>query len=489
MFGITRAPDFDHPGLIWFNVATPLSLGDLRGRLVILDFWTFCCVNCLHTLPTLRRIEAAHPSEVVVIGVHSPKFAHECAPDALASAILHYDIRHPVIHDPHTVLWEEYCVRAWPSLVFISPDGMVIGQMAGEPNPDLLMRGIGAMLEQFWGEGHLSPAPLLDAPAAVTAAPGALRFPGKIKPCPNAHGGKLWAIADSGHHQIVLVDDAGMEVKRWGSGEAGFRDGGADASFNGPEGLACDHVALYVADTRNHAIRRIDRVTGEVSTLAGVGLRGDILPPGKRVAAGMALASPWDLEVRAGQLYFANAGSHQIGRIDLARGRLQVLAGTGEEGIVDGPGPQALLAQPSGLALAPQGDALYFTDAETSSVRRLSLTDAGRVTTLIGTGLFDYGDADGPCEQASLQHPMGLAALDGRLVVADSYNGALRVIDLAQGIVSTLSPAGTDPPGLAWSEPAGIAADGPDRLLLSDTNNHRIVEIRLDHGSSRTWMG
>lgn len=488
MFGITHAPDFDQAGLVWFNVAAPLSLTDLRGRLVILDFWTFCCVNCLHTLPTLRRIEENHPAEVVVIGIHSPKFAHECGTEALASAILRYDIRHPVIQDPHTALWDEYCIRAWPSLVFISPDGMVIGQMAGEPDPDLLMHGIAAMLERFWDAGTLTPQPLPRACLPTPQTAGTLRFPGKIKGCPTIDGGKLWAIADSGHHQIVLVDDGGTEVKRWGTGQPGFADGGVEACFNGPEGLACDGTAIYVADTRNHAVRRIDRISDEVTTLAGVGLRGGILPPGPSAAGQAALASPWDLEVHGGHLYFANAGSHQIGRLDLAAGLIEVLAGGGGEDIVDGPGTDAQLAQPSGLALCPLGTGLYFTDAETSSVRRLSLNGDHRVSTVVGTGLFAYGSDDGPCDRASLQHPLGLTAEGGRLVIADSYNSAVRVVDLAQGSVSSLTPACADPLCRPWSEPAGIIADGSDRLLLSDTNNHRIVEIRLDLGISRTWM-
>ena len=127
MIGVVRAPDFDQPGLAWFNVAAPLSLAALRGKLVILDFWTFCCINCLHILPSLRRVEEAFPDEVVVIGVHSPKFAAEREAANVAAAIARYGIAHPVIHDPDFRLWREYAVRAWPTLIFVSPDGRVIG--------------------------------------------------------------------------------------------------------------------------------------------------------------------------------------------------------------------------------------------------------------------------------------------------------------------------------------------------------------------------
>lgn len=487
MFGISHAPDFDHPGLIWFNTTAPISLADLRGRLVILDFWTFCCVNCLHTLPTLNLIEASFGQEVVVIGVHSPKFSHECKAESVASAILRYDVRHPVVHDPQTILWDQYCVRAWPSLVFISPDGMVIGQLTGEPNPDMVLNGIASMLEQFRHEGQLCPTPLTQALFRSVPSHGALRFPGKIKPCPLKDGTKAWAIADSGHHQIVLVDDHGLELRRWGNGQASFLDGGAAGGFNGPEGLICDQDSIYVADTRNHAIRRIDLTSNLIWTLAGDGRRGGALSSEPALPE-TSLASPWDLALWKGSLYFANAGSHQIGRLDLADHIIHLVAGSGDEDIVDGAGDQAILAQPSALSLCLKDECLYLADAETSSVRRLSLDGSAQISTIIGSGLFEYGAEDGPCGQASFQHPLGLTVEGDRLMVADSYNSKVRVVDLVQSSVSSLTLECEDRVWLPWSEPAGIIADGPNRLLLCDTNNHRIMEIRLESKTSRTWM-
>lgn len=480
MFGIARAPDFDRAGLTWFNVDTPLRLSDLAGRIVILDFWTFCCINCFHVLPTLRRIEEAFPTEVAVIGVHSPKFDHEQDPQAVQAAIARYDIRHPVVHDPYRTLWQEYCVRAWPTLVFVSPDGHVIGELPGEPHPDMLLQGVGDMVAQFWARGEMRPTTL---PLAVPAAGGgSLRFPGKIKRC----GPGLWAIADTGHHQIVVADDAGREVARYGSGMAGFTDGpGAEATFNGPEGLVCDDSAIWVADTRNHAIRRIDRAGGQVETVAGIGCRGGVLRH-PEPATGAALASPWDLALVDGVLYFANAGSHQLGALDPERGMVRAVAGNGSENIVDGPADHAELAQPSGLE--PDGaGGLYFADSETSALRRLVPGAAPRVETVVGVGLFDFGHANGPLARARLQHPLGLAVAGQRVYVADSYNGGIRVVDLAAGAVSDLEVACADPLCFPSGEPAGIAIDG-GRLLVSDTNNHRIVEIRLDQGISRTWM-
>ncbi|MBC7952427.1 MAG: redoxin domain-containing protein [Rhodospirillaceae bacterium] len=485
MFGITRAPDFDRPGLTWFNVEQPLTLADLKGRLVVLDFWTFCCINCFHVVPTLKKLEEAFPAELAVIGVHSPKFDHEQDAAFVAHAIARYGITHAVVHDPHMHLWEDYCIRAWPTLVFISPDGYVIGEMAGEPHPDLLLQGIGDMAKQFFARGELKPGPLKLNPLIDLG--GALRFPGKIKPCPSVDGTKMWALADTGHNQIVVLEDDGTEIVRYGSGAALLRDGGIEAAFNAPEGLACDETSIYVADTRNHAIRRIDRASGQVETLAGMGCRGVILrqpEPG----SGVALSSPWDLEVQGGVLYFANAGSHQIGAVDLTTGMVRPVAGTGGENIQDGDGDNALLAQPSGLSLGDHGRTLYFADSETSAVRRLCL-QSGKVDTLVGSGLFEFGHANGPVAEALLQHPLGVAAVDGRVYVADSYNSSVRFIDLASETVADLAALNcVDRICRPTAEPAGIAADGPLRLLISDTNNHRIMEYLLDEGISRTWF-
>jgi thiol-disulfide isomerase/thioredoxin/DNA-binding beta-propeller fold protein YncE len=489
MFGIVRAPEFGRPGLTWFNVPEPLSLAAVAGRVTVLDFWTFCCINCVHVMPALRLLEEAFPREVTVIGVHSPKFRHERNADQLRHAIARYDIRHPVVHDPGMVLWREYGVRAWPTLVFLSPDGRVIGQVAGEPDPDRLLQGIGAMVEQFWERGQLRPDPM---PLAIPDDPGgALRFPGKIKPCPPGPGepDAAWAVADTGHHQIVLIGADGTELARYGCGQPGFVDGvGAAAAFDGPEGLACDADFIWVADTRNHAIRRIGRADGQVTTVAGTGWRGMALyraDPGIEVA----LASPWDVELGDGVLYFANAGTHQVGRLDLGDFTVRPLAGSGIENLSDGVGREAALAQPSGLALDREAGLLYVADSETSAVRRVRLGDDPRTETVVGTGLFDFGHVNGPLAEARLQHPLGLAVAEGRLYVADSFNSAVRRIDLAEGMVGDVAwgPC-AETACRPLSEPAGVAVAGDGRLLVSDTNNHRIVEWHPATGTSRTWF-
>jgi thiol-disulfide isomerase/thioredoxin/sugar lactone lactonase YvrE len=492
MSGNVHAPEIDLPGLEWLNVERPLSLAALRGKLVILDFWTFCCINCMHVLPTLRRVEDAFPTELAVIGVHSPKFAAERDAANVRAAIARYGIRHPVVHDPEFRLWRAYAVRAWPTLVFVAPDGTVLGQHAGEPDPEALLAGVGEFLGQARAAGALRPAPLALAPAAPGT--GRLAFPGKIKAW-RRNGATRWVIADSGHHQIVVVDERGAEIARIGAGAGGRNDGPlAEARFDGPQGLVAEGDVIYVADTGNHAIRKVDLAAGQVATLAGTGRRGPALGhPAPAVAA--ALASPWDLALDGHRLYFANAGTHQLGQLDLAAGTVAALAGDSGEAIEDGPALAARLAQPSGLALDAGARQLYFVDSETSAVRELDL-DAGRVRTLVGHGLFDFGHRNGAFGEARLQHPLGIdwapvEGTPGRLYVADSYNGRVRAVDLAAQRIDDVDGEGfvcADPVCLPAGEPAGVAVAGLQRLLVADTNNHRVLEYDLVGRSYRTWF-
>ncbi len=485
-----RAPEIAQPGVTWFNTPSPLSLADLAGRLVILDFWTFCCINCIQILPSLRRVEEAFPDEVTVIGVHSPKFAAERDAANVAQAIARYDIRHPVAHDPDFSIWRAYAVRAWPTLVFVAPDGRVVGQQSGEPNPETLIQAVGDVLEAYRADGTLRPGILPSTQVTVEA--GGLKFPGKIKALPNPGGAKLWAVADSGHHQIAVLDDGGVELLRYGSGEAGFEDGiPRAAQFNSPQGLIADESAIYVADTGNHAIRRIDRASGHVATLAGTGMRGHGLTETAAIQT-VELASPWDLELRGNFLIFANAGSHQLGVIDLDEATVSPLAGSLREDITDGPAQNADLAQPSGLALDTDKSRLFFADSETSSIRCLDLGD-GHVKTLVGAGLFEFGHVNGAWDEARLQHCLGLTWFDdgpaGSILVADSYNGTIRVLDLAEETARDFDDGFhcEDDVCLPLAEPAGIVSDGPDRILVSDTNNHRILEYDLVTQRYRTW--
>jgi thiol-disulfide isomerase/thioredoxin len=482
-----RAPEIGLPGLTWFNVERPLDLAALRGKLVLLDFWTFCCINCMHILPILKRVEEAYPREVVVIGVHSPKFQAERDPANVARAIARYGVVHPVVHDPEFKIWKQYAIRAWPTLVFISPDGRLLGQNSGEPDAENLLEAVEMLVRGSEEAGLLKPSALTLKPEPVPAR--RLSFPGKLKPLPRADGPAHWALADSGHHQIAILDAEGKELSRIGSGNAGSADGAlAAASFNAPQGLICADDAIYVADTGNHSLRKIDLKAGMVTTLAGTGARGMALGDAAP-ARTTALASPWDLELDGTHLYIANAGTHQLGVLDLDKLTVAALAGDSGEAIQDGPARGARLAQPSGLALSADRNALYFADSETSALRVVEdLRGTPRVRTLVGTGLFDFGHRNGPLAEAQFQHPLGLAVRDGGLLVADSYNAALRSIDLARSEAGDVDDGFLceDPVCLPLAEPAGVASDG-GRVLLVDTNNHRVLAYDLAKRTYRTW--
>ena len=463
-----RAPELRGRG--WLNTGgTPIRLADLRGRFVLLDFWTFCCINCLHVLDELRELEAKHADELVVVGVHSPKFEHEADPQALAAAVERYGVHHPVLDDPDLVTWQAYAARAWPTLVLIDPEGYVVAQYAGEGHAHAIEALLETLIGRHQGRGTLQPgeSPYVAPEPAATD----LRFPADAIALPQ--GGFL--VADAGHSQVVeLAADAETVVRRIGSGDRALRDGDAEtASFCEPNGLCLlppDVAAsvgydVVVADTVNHALRGIDLASGEVTTLAGSGrqwVHGD----GTRT-----LSSPWDVAWWNGAVWIAMAGIHQLWTFDPATGEVAVAAGTGNEGLVDGPAAQSWLAQPSGLA--PAGDRLWIADAEVSALRWL---DADGVHTAVGQGLFDFGFRDGPAADALLQHPLGVAVLDdGSVAVADTYNSAVRRFDAATQRLTTLATGLPEVSGLV------ATAEG---LIAVESAAHRLSAVPLQSAAA-----
>ncbi len=469
--GTVHAPDFPE-GLDWLNTDRPLSLGDLRGKVVLLDFWTYCCINCMHVIPDLKRLEAKYPDELVVIGVHSAKFTTERESENIREAILRYEIEHPVVNDRDFLIWRSYAIRAWPSFMIIDPDGKVVGTHSGEGIYDLFDRVIGAILQEFDAQGKMDRRPLRLAPEKdVSSTP--FSFPGKLAADP----ARLY-VSDSNHHRIValsLADSAVAEVI--GDGVAGLRDGNlSEARFHRPQGVALDGDALYVADTENHAIRRVDLADRTVTTLAGTGRQGLYGHAGGR-GPDVDLNSPWDLLVHGGKLYIAMAGPHQLWALDLRTLDTGPYAGSGMENILDADLPGAALAQPSGITT--DGKRLYFADSETSAIRAADLDPRGRVETLVGAGLFEYGDRDGVGPEARLQHPLGVLYHDGLLYVADTYNNKIKRIGPATRRCETFLGTGRSgtadgPPERAeFNEPGGLTyANG--KLYIADTNNHLI---------------
>ncbi len=498
------APPLD--GGEWVNVAKPLSLPELRGRFVLLDFWTYCCINCMHVLPELKKLEHTFPKELVIIGVHSAKFEGEHITDNIREAVLRYEIEHPVVNDAQLTIWNRYGARSWPTLVLIDPAGDVVWAANGERTFEEIKGVIERGLPFYQSHGLLKPGPrpVLVGEGKLAAQP--LRFPGKI--LADAAGDLLF-VADSNHNRIVIASLNGKLQSIVGTGETGHTDGGFDAcSFNHPQGMALVESALYVADTENHLIRKIDLPAAQVTTVAGTGnkgsawadvlgkdsgsLDGDAVPSTNKLRS-TSLSSPWALWHRDKDLFIAMAGMHQIWKMALDGSKIAAYAGNGRENIVDGvllpktPYEEgfASFAQPSGLT--SDGTQLFVADSEGSTIRAVPFEPDGKVRTPVGltNTLFDFGDVDGIGSEVRLQHPLGVAWADGKLYVADTYNNKLKEIDIAKN--SSRAVAGTGRAGTNdsdkgleanFNEPAGLsAANG--RLYVADTNNHaiRIVEI------------
>jgi hypothetical protein len=427
----------------------------------------------VHVLPQLRELESRYGEQLAVVGVHSGKYTAERETPRIRDASIRLRAVHPTINDRQFRLWRAYAVRAWPTLVAIDPRGYVVGMQAGEFTAQALAPFIERVIAGAREAGDLREGPS-DFPAeSPTIAPGTLAYPGKV-----AVSGRRIAIADSAHHRVLIgmLDDAGtsMRVRQVvGGSSSGYRDGDlVSAMFDNPQGLAFHGEQLYVADPGNHAIRRVALESGATSTLAGTGRQ---LRSAVDEAKG-ALSSPWDLAIAGETLYVAMAGIHQLWTVSLATGRAEVFAGSGAEELHDGSHADAALAQPMGLVIT--GEHVTFVDAESSAVRRADRDPAGGVRTIVGTGLFDFGDVDGTGDEVRMQHQQGIArAPDGRLLVCDSYNDALKWVDPVTRRAETWVRG--------FHEPAGLAL-GDHHAYVADTNAHRIAVVSLETGAIST---
>jgi thiol-disulfide isomerase/thioredoxin len=515
-------------GRNWLNTGgKSLDLESLRGKIVLLDFWTFCCINCLHVLDELRPLEQQYSDVLVTVGVHSPKFEHEADPVALAAAVERYEIHHPVLDDPELETWKAYTARAWPTLVVIDPEGYIVAHLSGEGHADGLSVLIPELIAEHEAKGTLHRG---DGPyVAPEPTSGTLRFPGKALYLPAGRGALdggtapsaagSWLVTDSGHHRLVqLSTDFETVLGTYGSGEKGYADGGAaDSRFNEPQGLVLlpGVVAekagydVVVADTVNHRLRGLSLADGTVRTLAGNGIQRLLETGPARVdeegaAYGarleedplrVSLSSPWDVvwSSKLNAVVVAMAGVHQIFSFDPLSGAVSIIAGNGLEGLLDGPAAEAWFAQSSGLAEDAEGN-IWVADSETSALRKLLIGDDASIVveTALGKGLFDFGFRDGAASEARLQHPLGVTVLpDGSVAIADTYNGAVRRYDPASQTVSTLAR------GL--SEPSDVIVDhthvaGTEPLLVVvEANKHQLVYVpipkeaqQVDEGAAQT---
>lgn len=524
-------------GRNWLNTGgKSLDLEALRGKIVLLDFWTFCCINCLHVLDELRPLEEEYSDVLVTVGVHSPKFEHEADPVALAAAVERYEIHHPVLDDPELETWKAYTARAWPTLVVIDPEGYIVAHLSGEGHADGLAVLIPELIAQHEAKGtlHRGSGPYV-APEPTS---GTLRFPGKAlylpagrgsaagKPDGGAAAASSWLVTDTGHHRVVELDtDFHTVLRTYGTGTKGYADGpGAaldsvdpSAEFNEPQGLVLLPVDVaaktgydvVIADTVNHRLRGLSLADGTVTTLVGSGVQRLLETGPARVdedAAGftgrlsehpleVSLSSPWDVvwSAKLNAVVVAMAGVHQIFSFDPLSGAVSIIAGNGLEGLLDGPAHEAWFAQPSGLAEDADGN-IWVADSETSALRKLVIDDDGTLTveSAVGKGLFDFGFRDGEASKARLQHPLGVTVLpDGSVAIADTYNGAVRRYDPAAGTVSTLA-RGLSEPSDVIVDHTRVAGSEP-LLVVVEANKHQLVYVpipkeaqQVDEGAVQT---
>ncbi|KAK7485866.1 hypothetical protein BaRGS_00022861 [Batillaria attramentaria] len=501
-----RVPDFDE-GLDWLNVSEPLTFSSkesLRGKVVVLDFFTYCCVNCLHVLPDLHQLEQHHSVEegLVVVGVHSAKFLNEKVTANILSAVLRYDITHPVVNDSETHLWQQMSIMCWPTFVIVGPQGQVLYYIVGEGHSDTLFEFVELALEYYQDQGQISSHSLPINLEKQRQREAALHFPGKVHIVSQLN---QLAVADTGHHRILLLDrTTGVVQAVIGGKEKGFHDGSfEEARFSSPQSIASLGNVLFVADTENHVLRKVDLSTGFVTTLAGTGQQGDDKQGGE-LGIQQPLSTPWDVVVGTSPggekdtvVYIAMAGTHQIWAYCLKdvtfwknkkyqAGTCVAVVGSGNEENRNNSYPdKASFAQPSGLAVGQDG--IFVADSESSTVRMISMKD-GSVKGLIGgdrdpRNLFAYGDKEGVGYDVRLQHPLAVSLMttDGPLLVADSYNHKIKSVDIRKKecvtVIGTSTPGNTagDLSTAQLNEPGGLCVEeGAQLVYIADTNNHSI---------------
>ena len=460
------------PGnLEWINTDAPPTLEALRGRVTLLSFWTFDCVNCTNYLPDLRYLENKYHDGLSVIGVHTPKYEYQRQGVSVLKAVNRNHIRYPVANDPYFQAWQSYGVQSWPTLAVIDAQGQLAALLPGEGR----RQEADVLISQLLDEAATKDQRVYESGAAASRPEPRvpLQFPTKLL----ATDASLW-IADTGHNRLLECTHDGRILRQFGSGNPGYWDGrNQDAGFCDPQGMSILKDALYVADTGNHVVRRIRLLSGEVGTVVGTGVVGRDLPNEQIEATKLSMSAPTDVASLGDKLYISVAGQHQLWQLDLGKNKLSVLAGSGQLGLTDGDGIAASFAQPSSLGLI--GQQLVVADAASSAIRLVRLLD-NRVTTLIGAGLYDFGDINGKRDVARLQNPLAVCAdARGLVFVADSYNGKIKALNLRTAEVRTLNLP------YRFNEPGGLSL-AAGALWIANTNAHEIVRVDLSSGQVKS---
>jgi sugar lactone lactonase YvrE len=471
------APSFPI-GLDWLNTSHPLTFAGLRGKVVLLEFWTYGCINCIQTIPQLKMLEGKYASELVIIGVHAAKFPHEAETEHIRHIIQRYELEHPIVNDKDYAVAKLYGAHIWPTFEFINPTGKYLGGHAGVMSYNQLDRLIGEIIEEFDARGLIDRTPLGLTLELDSVVDSPLRFPSAV--LADEANNRLF-IVDSNHNRIIITDLAGNVQDVIGNGHRAWRDGDYEtASFYHPQGITlADDDTLYVADTENHTIRRVDLAARTVETVAGVGER-ILIHADSGPALKSRLNSPWDVLYVDGLIYIAMAGQHQLWIYDPAAGQVKPFAGTGVEKLQDGPLLSAGLNQPS--ALTTDGTVLYFADSEASAIRQADIDPSGTVSTIVGLGFYEFGDIDGIGDEVRLQRPVGIAYKDGMLYAADTYNNKIKTVNPETREALTFLGNGEsgwrDGAKALFDEPSGLSVT-TDKLYIADANNHAIRVVDL----------
>ena len=466
---------FDFPaGLEWVNTAQAPSPANLHGRVTLIYFWTFDCVNCVNLIADLAWLENRYHDGLCVIGVHTPKYTGQRDARTVLKAVNRHRLRHPVASDPGFVLWQQFGVRAWPSVVLLDAEGRLAGLYTGEGRRQEIDRRVASLLDEATQRDIriYEPWPAVSRPEPRLP----LAFPARVI----ANDRHLY-VADTAHHRVLETTHEGRVLRQFGSGNAGYWDGRLiDCGLSSPQGLALGKDVLYIADTGNHAIRRVRLLSGDVDTIAGTGKLGRERPQNHADPTAVAMCAPVDVAVHNEHVYFTVSGQHQVWDLDLARRSLDILAGSGRFGIDDGDGTYASFAQPGGVAVLAH--ALLVADSGAGAIRAVRFADR-RVTTLIGHGPWDFGDTAGKREDVRLQHPLGLCVDPrGIVFIADSYNSKLKALNIKTGEVRAFNLS------YRFHEPECISLGG-GALWIANTNAHEIVRVDFNGKCARIPVG
>ena len=461
-----KAPEFG-VNANWLNTDVPVRIADQFGKVVLLEFVHEGDVKCKQLINDTVLLQKKYRDGLTAIGILSPKFPHQGEPDHIENTINRHQIGFPLISDNNYKWFKKFGVREWPTIILIDAEGYIVGAIRGKNNREKLERLIQQHLNlaEMKNIRQCNKTPLKDH----LLKGDTLSYPGRVYATEN----KIY-VADSGHNRILEINPQGYVTRTFGSFHPGLLDGNeSDALFNSPQGMEKVNDFLYVADSGNHAIRRIHLQTGEVHTVMGNGMPGKLNAKGYNDASQAQLNSPWALNYYRGEVYVCMAGLNQIWKWQLSMNQFAPLFGSGEESLRDGAAPSSSFAQPMGICGSEFG--LYVVDAESSAVRLIRMPD-GYVSTLVGAGLFEFGDEDGAHQVARLQHPMDIQYDQKRQIIwiCDTYNNKLKYLRLNQRDVNTLSLQGLD-------EPSGLHLHN-DTLWICNTNAHQLIKLNLEHG-------